>query len=371
MGNKQSSLPTGEYAINRITNKITSCHGPHQQNHSAHKFERLRSKFDLDYIADSEVSDMAEDPLQRCSGSQTNKSTSLGSFNIGQHTDNEDDEFAYLINSKVYNSLKNSFQESSANPSNMAEVNSYEHISSIQGADHNIRQSYLLKLINIQNHKENKISSMFKSIFITSWDDTLFCTSYLTPKGVYVEPKSNYNQKVKAYIDKIEVGIVKLFSTALGQGADIYIISDAKKGWIEESISKFLPRVKIIVDSYNLNKVNLVYTSDYDTSSSSFTPRYEAINSIMARYSDYYPNGIFNIICMTDSMLIIQDLTLIVKEEIGKKRETDKDIYLKTLILKDTPEVADIIRQQQLVSEQFVKIYGSIKNMNIKVGAKR
>lgn len=371
MGNKQSSLPTGEYAINRITDKITNCGGSQFKNHSAHKFERSKSKLENEYYSESENYDKADILLQREYGSQTNKSTSLGSFNLGQQTDNEEDEFAYLINTQVYNSLKNSFQESNANPSIMAEVNSHEHISATQGTENIIRQGYLMKLINNQSFSENKLTNLFKSVFITSWDDTLFCTSYLTPKGVFVEHKSSYNQKVKAYIDKIEVGIVKLLSTALRQGSDIYIISDAKKGWIEESISKFLPRVKIIMDNYNLNKVNLVYTSDYESVSSSFTSRYEAINAIMTRYSDYYETGIFNIMCMTDSMSIIQDLTSIIKEVIVPIRKTDKDIYLKTLILKDTPEVTDIIRQQQLVSDQFIKIYGAIKNMNIKVGAKR
>ena len=70
----------------------------------------------------------------------------------------------------------------------------------------------------------NKINS-FNNIFIANWDDTLFCTSYLTPEGFFSD-KLKTNEKVIKFMQKLEFSLVRLLSLAMANGCDVYIISN-------------------------------------------------------------------------------------------------------------------------------------------------
>lgn len=232
-----------------------------------------------------------------------------------------------------------------------------------------LRQSYMYRLMNSQMSSK---TFQFQNLFIATWDDTLFATSYLAPYFRNQIAADLIDCEIKTKIERLEKTLVKLLSTALQQGADVYIISEANKGWIEESIKLYLPRVRKIIDNYSFSKLSLIYTQDYISYSEeddSTDQRLEAINSIFNRYIDYFNSSIFNITCLTDSMTIIENVGKIVKENIAEARDStiEQSVFVKTLKLKETPEIDDIIKQQQLVIDQFKTIYGATRNLNIKV----
>lgn len=249
----------------------------------------------------------------------------------------------------------------------------------------NIRSSYFNKLIRRNLFGEFK-PKLFNNIFIASWDDALFCTSYLSPKGELI-PRNKMSDKVKKYLEKVEFSLVRLLSLAMSNDCDVYIFSDAKNGWIEESIMNYLPGVQQIINSYSCEKINLIYTKDYLENKKKVSNNYEinnarieGVKSIFARYKEQSTlESFYNIICFSDSVHLIKNLSDAVQElKEGRNILADRsnytsfldketNCYFKILKLKEAPEIEDLIKQQNLISDQFRAIYGAIRNVNIQV----
>ena len=132
---------------------------------------------------------------------------------------------------------------SSLNKSNLygslLETMDYEFEFYRSGED--IRKSYLAKLISKKvwnpNHKEKK----HNSIIILDWDDTLLPTSFLSPGGIFnLDIKLSKNDSEK--LAKIEKEVSNLLNSAIEKG-EVFIITNADKGWVEFSASKFYPSI--------------------------------------------------------------------------------------------------------------------------------
>ena len=67
----------------------------------------------------------------------------------------------------------------------------------------NLRNSYIAKLISKKIWQPTIKEKNHNSIFIFDWDDTLLCTSFLTPNGIY-EENSTISDKDHGKIRKLE-----------------------------------------------------------------------------------------------------------------------------------------------------------------------
>lgn len=304
---------------------------------------------------------------------------------------------------------------------NFSKINIYENLNSKISNYQQIKNSRIDYYSKLRLHGllGNKINS-FNNIFIANWDDTLFCTSYLTPEGFFSD-KLKTNEKVIKFMQKLEFSLVRLLSLAMANGCDVYIISNYDVGWIEETIDAFLPLVKDIIENYSCSKINLIYTKEFDLNNNlegklssnlrdnkihkksiinnieynynnldvsqiinnsvnsteynklndnSKNSKYLSIKSIFSKYSRCkFQEVVFNVICFSDSISIIENLNLVICEIKDSFHSSSPyvNIYLKILKLKEEPEIEDLIKQQNLIADQFKKIYSSVRNINIKV----
>ena len=86
------------------------------------------------------------------------------------------------------------------------------------------RGSYFNKLINkgILNISNEEKKFKFNNIFIFDWDDTLLCTTVLTPCGYFDDNMIVLPSKMEK-IQKLEILVKKLLNIAINKG-DTYII---------------------------------------------------------------------------------------------------------------------------------------------------
>jgi nucleoside-triphosphatase THEP1 len=84
-------------------------------------------------------------------------------------------------------------------------------------------------------------------LVVFDWDDTLFPTTHLHP--VDESEYANLIKKYARHLTAIEDRVVNLLETCLKQ-AKVVIITNARKGWVEFSSKKFLPRVYQIIMKY-------------------------------------------------------------------------------------------------------------------------
>ena len=214
----------------------------------------------------------------------------------------------------------------------------------------NTLKSYLNKLIN----KNLLISSRkkFNNIFIFDWDDTLICTSILSPYGYFDDEMEVESSKMEK-IEKLEIYVNKLLSKAIEKG-DTYIITNSEAAWVEYSCERFFPKV------YNLlNKIKIIsardlyeekYPHDYKTW------KIKAFNNIIKNYSLNLPT---NILCFGDSSYEIDAAyDLISKFPNG---------FVKAIKFKEYPLIQDLINQLDFVLENFMIFYSTCKNSIINI----
>ena len=71
---------------------------------------------------------------------------------------------------------------------------------------------------------------MYETVIIFDWDDTILCTSFINPTGVF-----NPNQKISPQVYKqmkiLEVAAKKVLEMSVNFGIT-YIITNAGEGWV-------------------------------------------------------------------------------------------------------------------------------------------
>ena len=112
---------------------------------------------------------------------------------------------------------------------NKMEKNDYEFQFYRNGE--NIRNTYIAKLIYKQIWKPSVEIKTHNSLIIFDWDDTLLCTTFLTPKGYFYEDIV-LNEKEKEKVQKLEISVYNLLKICIEKG-DVYIITNAGLGWVD------------------------------------------------------------------------------------------------------------------------------------------
>ena len=173
-------------------------------------------------------------------------STSSSSFN----------QYNYNLGLKSKLSLKNiELLEQSPNQRKFSAPEQYENfVLNFIKIGKDTRGSYFNKLVtsgllNLSNNEEKKFK--FNNIFIFDWDDTLLCTTVLSPNGYFDDNMIVLPSKMEK-IRQLGVLVKKLLTLTTDKG-DTYIITNSEPGWVEYSCKRFFP------DTYDLlSKIKII-----------------------------------------------------------------------------------------------------------------
>lgn len=77
-------------------------------------------------------------------------------------------------------------------------------------------------------------------MFIFDWDDTLLCTSFLSALHFL-----DLSPEIKEMLTKLDETCVKLLTMTSDRG-DVYIITNATKGWVEYSSKLYISNNPVI-----------------------------------------------------------------------------------------------------------------------------
>lgn len=264
--------------------------------------------------------------------------------------------------------LSNSINNNSDDEDDKATTNYYHNKK--QSKVDLLRKEYILMLIKNKIWIPGKKQILFNSIVILDWDDTLLCTTFLTPKGVFDED-INLSEEELNLISKLEFSVLRFLSMCLetkysntvsmaNYDCDIYIITNSEKGWVDYSALRYMPSVGKLIRK-NKHKITIISARDQFNSiypNESRQWKINAYKSIRNAYTDVSTN----IINIGDSVLDIEAGLYLSKEF--------KECYLKSIKLKETPSISELIKQLNLIINQFDFIFKTVKNLTIKVGKK-
>ena len=216
-----------------------------------------------------------------------------------------------------------------------------------------IRKSYIAKLISHGLMNSNRKSH--NALIIFDWDDTLMCTSYLTPNG-YLDETVALSQRTRVKITALERCVQNLLSISLDKG-DVYIVTNAEEGWVEYSAERFFPTVLPLLKRIKVISARAMCESAFPNDVAKW--KVEAFKSIVNKFDN---DRITNIICVGDSF---NELNA------GKKvAKTFKNACIKTIKFKQNPDIDDLKMQLNLVIDKFDYIYTTVKNWTITVQRK-
>ena len=223
-------------------------------------------------------------------------------------------------------------------------------VSNLMKKGKNSYSSYLNKLIN----KNLLISTPKKinNIFIFDWDDTLFCTSVLSPNGYFDSEREILPSQLKR-IEKLEIFVECILVKSIEKG-DTYIISNSEAAWIKYSCEIFFPNVYKL-----LNKIKII--SGRDLYEDKFPQDYKtwkikAFNTILKNYSLNLPT---NIMTFGDSTYDIDASYDLVKKF--------PNGFIKAIKFQEFPLIQDLIKQLILVLDNFDSYYSACKNWTINI----
>ena len=221
-------------------------------------------------------------------------------------------------------------------------------VSSLIKMGKNSYSSYLSKLIN----KNILISSPKKinNIFIFDWDDTLFCTSVLSPNG-YFDDEREISPSQMRRIEELESFVKSILTKAIEKG-DTYIVTNSEAAWVEYSCELFFPNVYKFLKKIKIISGRDLYEEKFPHDYKTW--KIKAFNEILKNYS---LNLLTNIMSFGDSTYEIDaSYDLIKKISNG---------YIKFIKFREIPLIQDLINQLALVLEKFNIYFSACKNWTI------
>jgi len=209
-------------------------------------------------------------------------------------------------------------------------------------------------LTPLQQPKKNQ------NLVVFDWDDTLFPTTHLHPVD-----ESDYNHLLKKYarhLSAIEDRVVNLLETCLKQ-SKVVIITNARKGWVEFSSKKFLPRVHSLIMKYIMIVSARVQYEHLDPLNT-FLWKQMAFKNLWSDSSllDKNDSTITNMISFGDSTFEMEAASAF-----ADLSPNPSNCFLKLIKLKESPTFDELKSELDVVMSQFEKIFSSVKNLKIKL----
>ena len=298
------------------------------------KSKNLSSKFEEQKNIEQVNEDILFEP-RNCSTSSSSNLTESSELND------------ILSNESSKNLTKSEIQDSSLFQINI----SNDFISNLKKVGKSTRSSYYNKLLskNIMNKPQKK----FNNIFIFDWDDTLFCTSVLSP-NVYFDEDIEISPTKIEKIEKMEKLVKNILLKSINKG-DTYIISNSGLDWIYYSCQRFFPNLFELFEKVKVISARDVYEEIYPNEYKKW--KIKSFNEIIKNYEVKLPT---NLIIFGDSTEEVEaGYDLISKFPNG---------FLKIIKFREYPLISDLIKQLTLVTEKFEIFYSSCKNFTVNVG---
>ena len=254
-------------------------------------------------------------------------------------------------NNKVIGNLTNTSTSSNSHKTNHYENEIIEK--SINNNDTILRKKYFQKIVNSTTKKNLESKRSSQNIFIFDWDDTIMCTTFITPRGYFTE--SNLvdleEKKDVALFSKLEDIIVKILSYAITKG-ETYIITNAASGWVEYSSKMLFPKVLPILKKITIISARGWFEKEF--------PR----NSKLWKISCFEEIGkIYNHTILTN--LIVVGDSLIEMEAAYSFAKYFIKYFIKTVKLKEAPTPLQLFKQLTLLNNDLDKIVNQQSSLAI------
>ena len=234
----------------------------------------------------------------------------------------------------VFIDSKNHNKSSSSEEGRLSFSSTFDYELNFYRNGNEIRQSYLAKLLSSGVWTPNMKPKQHNSIIIFDWDDTLLPTTFLTPGGIFDEDM-DLPEIDSEKLTQLEELVSKILNDAVEKG-NVYIITNAGKGWVEYSAKKFYPSILPILSKIKIISARRQYEKVFPGNS-----RQWKIGAFLNLQKSVNLKLVTNIICIGDSLFEME------AGRILASRFTEA--FVKTIKFREAPKLDELIKQLKLV----------------------
>ncbi len=208
------------------------------------------------------------------------------------------------------------------------------------------REKYLLTLI--QQHILTfpaERAKTHQTLLIFDWDDTLLCTSYLSPTGARTVHR--YHE----FLRELEVIVARLLELAL-QAGDVYIITNSDQGWVEWTANKYIPLVVPVLKRIKIVSARRRYERQFPGDSARWK-----MQAFLDTQKSMSLDMITNIVAVGDSHMEMLAAHYLASQF--------KNAFIKTVKFLEQPLPQELIKEINLVTKDFDVILNKPKSLMI------
>ena len=135
----------------------------------------------------------------------------------------------------------------------------------------------------------------YETAIIFDWDDTLLCTSFISPRGVYQDV--DLGPAVMQHIKILEQTTKRMLELAVKFGR-VYIITNACEGWVEFSCNRFMPEVCPILQKITIISARAKYEARFPGQ----VPKWK-LYAFLETQTELTNGNMKNVVALGDSMM--------------------------------------------------------------------
>ena len=195
------------------------------------------------------------------------------------------------------------------------------------------------------------------TIFIFDWDDTLFFTTHLDPSKNSM--RFNESALEKKMIKSIEYYVEEILSKALDKGT-VLIITNSSEGWVEYCVFSYYQNLIPLLKQINIISARTLYEQEFP--SEPLTWKIKTFNDLTQKFN-FEKCLLTNIICIGDD-----NSEIIAAKKLANNFE---NCLVKTIKLRESPKLKELIKQLILINEQILRVYSYPKSLTIQVDKKK
>lgn len=165
-------------------------------------------------------------------------------------------------------------------------------------------------------------------------------------------------EKYRKYLSEIEEQAIQLFNN-IHKNCKVVIITNAKKGWVEFSSSKFMPKLHTILMKYvKIVSARVDYEEKYPLDT--YKWKEMAFQKLWdCKELDLDKFAMTNLITFGDS-----EYEMEAARKFGAKSEK---CFVKLIKLRECPSFDELHKELLVINERFNYIFSSFKNLTIRL----
>ena len=239
------------------------------------------------------------------------------------------------------------FKKEKHNEKNLFKIN-------LESNSKKIRDAYYNKLITKLQWNPLKKIKIMNNLFFFDWDDTLLCTSFLTPKIFSID--NEISKKDMEIISNLDILASKLLLKAKSIGT-VFIITNGAPGWVESSSIKYYPKTSNLLHKIKLISARGLCEKKYPGDMRQW--KKFAFQYALETMKDINKNIVTNIFCFGDSNMEMEAAYYL--------KEFFPNAYLKTIKFKENPTHTELENELKIINAELDSIIRKFdKNLVIK-----